>query len=161
MCRHVRAQVRQLRQTKSLPAQALAAQSSSLGATGSLGGAATALGLGPDATSLFSAMMQRLPPGSLPGVRPCRPLAAPKNHLSLHLSLCALSVLAASQARPCSLLAAQKEHLHCDRACMSEKSTGVMMFVPGPLLATAAFVLMHTCFHRPFRGSNSLLLMAL
>ncbi|BDA44423.1 probable transcription factor TGAL7 [Coccomyxa sp. Obi] len=59
-------EVRQLRQSKSLPAQALAAQSSSLGATGSLGGAATALGLGPDATSLFSAMMQRLPPGSLP-----------------------------------------------------------------------------------------------
>ncbi len=68
--------MRQLRQSKSLPAQALAAQSSSLGATGSLGGAATALGLGPDATSLFSAMMQRLPPGSLPGPPPCRVLAA-------------------------------------------------------------------------------------
>jgi hypothetical protein len=61
------AQVRQLR-TGKLSGQALAAQSSSLGATGSLGGA-NALGLGPDATSLFSAMMHRLPAGSLPGMR--------------------------------------------------------------------------------------------
>lgn len=59
------AQVRQLRASKSLPAQALAANSSSLG--GSLGGAVTALGLGPDASSLFSAMMHRMPAGSLPG----------------------------------------------------------------------------------------------
>ncbi|KAK9915975.1 hypothetical protein WJX75_006823 [Coccomyxa subellipsoidea] len=58
-------EVRQLR-TGKLSGQALAAQSSSLGATGSLGGA-NALGLGPDATSLFSAMMHRLPAGSLPG----------------------------------------------------------------------------------------------
>lgn len=64
------AQVRQLR-TGKLSGQTLAAQSSSLGATGSLGGA-NALGLGPDATSLFSAMMPRLPTGSLPGTRTAR-----------------------------------------------------------------------------------------
>ena len=68
------AQVRQLRTGKLAP-QALATQSSSLGATGSLGGAATALGLGPDASSLFSAMLHRMPAGSLPGA-PSNPLSS-------------------------------------------------------------------------------------